>query len=103
MIDSFELALSNPLTQEDWDKLTDVELEKTEKMWFKTPSGKKVEFIPLSVLNDIKAEIAEEKNDHQAIGEAWSDDTAYGLQLALDTIDKHLKEGNGQEWQKKID
>ena len=44
----------------------------------------------------IKTEIEEEKNDYQAIGEAWSDDTAYGLQLALDIIDSHLKGGKRQ-------
>ena len=47
-------------------------------------------------IKNIRAEIDEEKNDYQAIGESRSDDTAYGLQLALDIIDKHLK-GEEQE------
>ena len=42
-------------------------------------------------VDEVRAEIDEEKNDYQAIGEAWSDDTAYGLQLALDIIDNYLK------------
>lgn len=46
MNDSFEIELNNPLTKEDWDKIADTELEKTEKIWFKTPSGKKIEFVP---------------------------------------------------------
>ena len=49
------------------------------------------EAVACSVIEGIRAEIAEEINDYQAIGEKWSDDTAYGLQLALDIIDKHLK------------
>ena len=57
MSDNYEFTLHNPLSKEDWDKLTDVELEKTEHIWFETPSGKKVDYISAKVLNKIRAEI----------------------------------------------
>lgn len=63
MSDSFEFTLQNPLSKEDWDKLTDGELEKTKHIWFETPSGKKVDYIPAKVLDKIRTEIEEiEKN-----------------------------------------
>ena len=52
-----EFTLNSPLTKEDWDKITDVELEHTKKIWFATPSGKRVEYIPMSVIDNIRAEI----------------------------------------------
>jgi len=57
MSDSYEFTLHNPLSKEDWDKLTDVELEKTEHIWFETPSGKKVDYIPAKALNKLRTEI----------------------------------------------
>ena len=89
MNDSFELALSNPLTQEEWDELTDVELERAQKIWFGTPSGKRIEFVPVSVLEDIRAEIEDLEPEFNFEG-------FYKCQSqALDIIDKHLKgEGN---------
>lgn len=59
MSDSFEFTLHSPLSKEDWDKLTDVELERTERIWFKTPSGEKIDYIPADVLDKIRAEIAD--------------------------------------------
>ena len=56
-----EFTLNSPLTKEDWDKLSDAELEHTKKIWFMTPSGKKVEYIPMSVIDDIKAEIRQKQ------------------------------------------
>ena len=40
-----EMKLQNPLIEEDWNKLRDVELEKTERIWFRAPSGREVEFV----------------------------------------------------------
>lgn len=55
MADSFELHLNSPLTQEDWNKITDAELEHTTKVTYETPSGKKVVFIPLEkIKSDIE-------------------------------------------------
>ena len=39
------LTLNSPLTKSDWDKICDVEFEKTEHIWYITPSGKRVDFI----------------------------------------------------------
>ena len=39
------LTLNNPLSEEDWDKITDVDMEHTSRVWFNTKNGKKVEFV----------------------------------------------------------
>ena len=57
----------------------------------------KRDYVPRSVIDDIRAEIEKEKNDYKDIGEDFSDNTAYGLELALDIIDKHLR---GEEKEK---
>ena len=43
-IEDSELSFCSPITQEEWDRITDVELERTEEITFKTPSGKEVPF-----------------------------------------------------------
>ena len=43
-IENSELSFHSPITQEEWDRITDVELEKTEEITFKTPSEKEVSF-----------------------------------------------------------
>ena len=48
MGDSFEFTLNSPLTDEDWDKITDTEFEKTDRITFRTKSGKTVEFAKVS-------------------------------------------------------
>ena len=62
MADSFELHLNSPLTKEDWDKITDAELEHTTKITYETPSGKKVVFIPLE---KIKSDIGSLIDNYQ--------------------------------------
>ena len=90
MNDSFELALSNPLTQEDWDKLTDVELENTQEIWFETPSGKRKEFVPMSVIEDIKAEFRQIDATY-----AYK---YFGLNEIIGIIDRHIgEEGNNDK------
>ncbi len=44
MSDTFEFTLNNPLTDEEWDMLTDVDLDKTDRITFETKHGKHVEF-----------------------------------------------------------
>ena len=48
MGDSFELTLNSRLTDEDWDKITDTEFENSDRITFRTPSGKTVEFAKVS-------------------------------------------------------
>ena len=57
MSDSFEFTLHNPLTKEDWNKLSDAELENTMSVTFQTPQGKQVRYIKCEVLDKIRAEI----------------------------------------------
>jgi len=82
-----EFTLNSPLTKEDWDKIADVELEKTKRIWFKTPSGKSVEFIPMSVIDTIKAEIIEEYK--------LESENLYGngMNRCFEIIEKHIDGG----------
>lgn len=41
------LTLNNPLTEEQWDAITDVDFDHTEHIMFTTKHGKEVEFIKL--------------------------------------------------------
>ena len=44
MADTFELTLNNPLTEEQWDMIADVDFDRTDRIWFHTKHGKGVEF-----------------------------------------------------------
>ena len=77
------LTLNNPLSESDWDKICDVELEKTKHIWFKTPSGKRVDFIRADILDVIRAEIVELRKDYHEYGWAYDD--------AIEIIDKYRK------------
>lgn len=39
------MQLSHPLTEEQWDTITDADLEHTNSMWFHTKHGNDVEFV----------------------------------------------------------
>ena len=51
MNDTFTLHLNSSLTEDDWNKIRDAELEHTERIWYSTPSGRKVAFINENVLD----------------------------------------------------
>jgi hypothetical protein len=55
--DSFSIELNNPLDEEAWKVIEDVELDNTERIYFITPSDKRVEFIKADVLDKIRAEV----------------------------------------------
>lgn len=57
MNDKFEFTLHSPLTKEDWNKLSDAELENTISVTFQTPQGRKVKYIKCEVLDTLRAEI----------------------------------------------
>lgn len=57
MSNSFECTLHSPLTKEDWDKISDVEHEKTKSVTFQTPQGRQVKYIKCEVLDKIRAEV----------------------------------------------
>lgn len=44
MTDIFELTLSSPITEEQWDAITDVDFDHTDRITFHTKHGKEVEF-----------------------------------------------------------
>lgn len=44
MTDTFEFTLDNPLTEEQWDMIADVDFDHTDRIWFHTKHGKEVEF-----------------------------------------------------------
>lgn len=64
MNDSFEFTLHSPLTKEDWNKISDAELEKTMSITFQTPQGRQVKYIKSDVLDKIRAEISEQSRMH---------------------------------------
>lgn len=39
-----EITLNSPITEEQWDAITDVDFEHTNRIWFHTKHGKNVEF-----------------------------------------------------------
>jgi hypothetical protein len=45
MKDTFEFTLNNPLTEEQWDMITDVDFDRTDRITFYTKHGKEVEFV----------------------------------------------------------
>lgn len=44
MTDTFEFTLNNPLTEEQWDMITDVDFDRTDCITFHTKHGKEVQF-----------------------------------------------------------
>ena len=46
------LELHHPLTKEEWDMLTDAELEHTDEITFHTPKGKEIVFVKKGDTND---------------------------------------------------
>ena len=54
MTDTFEFTLSNPLTEEQWDMITDVDFDRTDRITFRTKHGKEVEFAKVIRCKDCK-------------------------------------------------
>jgi hypothetical protein len=44
-MDELTLTFNSPLTEEDWDVITDVDFDCTNNIWFHTTHGKDVEFV----------------------------------------------------------
>lgn len=86
------LTLNNPISETDWDKLLDVELEKTKHIWFETPSGKRVDFIRADILAVIRAEI-EQLHRHPILDFINNDKV---VDMALEIIDKYRAEQEGE-------
>lgn len=56
-VQEYEFTLHSPLTEEDWNKISDVEHENTISVTFQTPQGRRVRYIKCEVLDKIRAEI----------------------------------------------
>lgn len=54
MTDTFEFTLNNPLTEEQWDMITDVGFDRTDRITFHTKHGKEVEFTKVIRCKDCK-------------------------------------------------
>ena len=44
VFEPYTIEFNNPLTDEDWEKLEDVDFDHTEHIWFHTKHGKEVHF-----------------------------------------------------------
>lgn len=51
---SITLELNNPLTDEQWDAISDVDFDRTKQIWFTTKHGKRVEFMKVIRCKDCK-------------------------------------------------
>ena len=88
MNDSFEFTLHNPLTEEDWNKISDAELDHTESITFQTPQGRQVRYIKCDVLDKIRAEIQGLRNCSCSCSDGIIDDVE-------DILDKYKAESEG--------
>lgn len=62
MTDTFEfidLTLNNPLTEEQWDMIADVDFDHTNRITFYTKHGKEVEFVKVIRCKDCKYSVDE--------------------------------------------
>lgn len=53
MSDEFTLTLNSPITEEQWDMITDVDLDNTNEITFHTKHGKEVKFVKASAQPDV--------------------------------------------------
>lgn len=83
MSDSFEFTLHSPLTKEDWEKISDAELENTMFVTFQTPQGRQVKYIKCEVLDKIRAAIKAMSGDIETIADV------------LQIIDKYKAKSEG--------
>lgn len=63
MTDTFEFTLNNPLTEEQWDMITDVDFDRTDRITFHTKHGKEVEFAKVIRCKDCIHNVANRKTD----------------------------------------
>ena len=79
MSDSFEFTLHSPLTEEDWNKISDAEHENTMYVTFQTPQGRQVKYIKCEVLDKIKNYVDHIRN------------TGMGKKKSLEFIEKFIE------------
>ena len=89
MSDGFEFILHSPLTQEDWNKISDVEFENTMSVTFQIPQGRQVKYIKCEVLDKIKSEISKQSKMHM------DGDLYIKTSACMQIIDKYKAESEG--------
>jgi len=56
IFEPYTMEFNSPLTDEDWEKIADVDFDHTEHIWFHTKHGKEVHFykdaIPIDFIED---------------------------------------------------
>lgn len=85
MSENFEFTLHSPMTEEDWNILSDVEHEKTKSVTFQTPQGRQVKYIKCEVLDKIRDEVMN-LSDGEKPERIWNVDV-------LQIINKYITEG----------
>ena len=83
------------ISEEEWNKLTDVELERTKHIIFKTPSGKKVNYIRSDVLDEIREEIMDinvARDEYSQRQNDYCDGVEFAKRYFLQIIDKYKPE-----------
>lgn len=78
-----ELRLNNPITPEQWDLLTDVDFDHTDRIWFHTKHDKDVTFVKERKGKWIRLDMHAHLADHicTACGEAVYVPTCGGVPL----------------------
>lgn len=62
-VDELTLTLNSPITEEQWDAITDVDFDHTDRIFFHTKHGKEVEFAKVVRCKDcVKREICRTTN-----------------------------------------
>jgi hypothetical protein len=104
-IESYVAAVVGTLTgmtisEEDWNKLTDPELERTTRIFFKTPSGKRVEYIRADVLDKIRTEIMDinvVRDEYSQRQNDYCDGVEFAKKICLQIINKYKSESEVQD------
>lgn len=64
-MDEMTLTLSSPITEEQFDAITDVDFDNTDRIWFHTKHGKDVEFVKRKKGKWIKLDMHAHLADHK--------------------------------------
>lgn len=70
-MDEFTLKLSSPITDEQWDAITDVDFDNTNRVSFSTKHGKGVEFIKVVRCKDCKHSKTDGMDDPAIYCKKW--------------------------------
>lgn len=73
-MDEITLKLNSPITEEQWDTITDVDFDNTCSIWFNTKHGKEVEFTKIVRCKDCKkhnVKMGFDENGHTV----WKEDS----------------------------